>query len=391
MDESSLIDLSLKEMEINAEEDKVVKTAAKVFISRNISKIMRENNIEAATKPFIKTIHIHPLLFELVIPLKPTIQLGDYYSMKVDPEPLVVKEKEVDEILEQLREMFIKYEPVVHTALAGDASTIDIEGTVSGAQFICKNDVKFIIKSNFANDIPGLCERIIGLQNGEEKEFQLILPQNFINKSVAGQEASFKVKMHNIERIVFPEVNDEFAKKIAPGVQTIDSLRERIKKNIQIERERNAESKYEEKVVEALIQISRIEYAPIMVDMEAEEIVTDYKRQMRDSCNNEDAFQEKWSEVSDNVLKERALSIAQKKILWSLVIDKLAITENIGVELIEIDEEIERMVEGVGEESSIQRDYLNEEQSRQNIYELNKAKKAIRRLVQIVGNNNNIN
>ena len=371
-------------LERNVGRDRMVEEAIKEMVPAAHSQAIKEYSFQTEMQPIVKILQKEPAVFEMVVPLKPIVELGDYHSIKVEPDSLEIKEEEVDEVLEGLRVQFAKHDMVDRPVQEGDLITIDIEGIVLESPILSKKGVKFQVSPEFANDIPGLYKKMIGIKKGEEKEFKLKLPEDYTGKLVAGKEVLFKVKVYDIQAIVLPELNDEFANKVAPDLKTLDLLKERIEKNMRIEREQNADARFEEKVVESLIDISKLEYPPIMIDMESQGLINEYKEQLQTSCKDNREYEEKLKQLPEAVLKERALPLAKKRILWSLVVNEAAKAENIEVDDEEVDEEIERMISGSNEEKREQREYLNDDQNRQNVYNLLKARKTIKKLVEIV-------
>ena len=369
--------------------EKMVEDAVKEMMPIICAQVIKEQKLETTMQPLIKINQNDPLIFEMVVPLKPIVELGDYHSIKVEPDSLEVRKEEVDEVLEGLRVQFAKHEMVDRPVQEGDLITIDIEGIVLESPLLNKKGVKFQVSPEFANDIPGLYKKMIGLKKGEEKEFKLKLPEDYAGKLVAGKEVSFKVKVYDIQATTLPELNDEFTNVVAPDLKTLDLLRERIEKNMRIEREQNADAKFEGKVVESLIEISKLEYPPIMIDMESQGLINEYKEQLQASCKDNREYEEKLKQVPESILKERALLIAKKRILWSLVINETAKAENIEVDDEEVNEEIEQMISEADNGKEEQREYLNDEQNRQNVYDLVKARKTINKLTEIVQASNN--
>jgi trigger factor len=227
------------------------------------------------------------------------------------------------------------------------------------------------LTDNFTN-IPGLYKEIIGLRKDESKEFKLKLPEDYNIKAVANKEGVFKVKVHDIQEIVLPDLNDEFANRVVPQIQTLELLKKRIKSNMREERVNNAQARFEYKLMDKLIQNSKIEYPPVMIDIETENLINYYKEELQTSNQNSGEYEEK------------IRAMAKWRILWSLIINEVAKLENIEVKASEIDEEIEKIISEEKEGKEDQHVYLNDEQNQKNIYELLKARKTIKKLVEIV-------
>jgi trigger factor len=375
--------------DVNVAREKIIEDVIKDTVPLICSQVIKEQKIETDTQPLVKINQKDPLIFEMVVPLKPAVELGDYHNMRVIPESLAVKEEEVGEILEKFRAKFTKYEMINRPVEEGDVITIDIEGNVEGTSFTKKAVTKCQLTQEFTIGIPGLYKAMIGIKKGDEKEFKLKLPEDYADKAIAGKEASFKIKLCDIQAKVLPELNDDFANKVAPGVKTLNLLKERIKKNMEKEREQNAYSRFANKLMDSIISISSFNYSPITVDMKVQNLITDYIQQLEASCKNFMEYEEKRKQVSEDKLKEQLHPIAEKKIKWSLIINNVAEIENINIGNKDIDEQIEMMISNAEEDlKEEQREYLNECQNRQNVYELLKAKVTIKKLVDIVEANN---
>jgi trigger factor len=340
-------------------------------------------------QPLIKPDPENPLVFEMIVPLNPLVELCDYHNIKLEQEPLNISNEGVAEVLEKFRIQKAEHETADRPVQEGDLITIDIEGILSGSSFMHKKGVKFQVSSGFPPDIPGFYQEMIGISKGEEKKFELKLPDDYTDKVVAGKEVSFKVKVNDIQNTILPELNDEFANKVAPGIKTLASLRKRIETNMKKEQERNAESQFKEMVVKCVIEKSKLEYPPIVVDAEAQNLISEYMKQLQLSCKSSEEYEEKRKHVSEAKLKEWGRDTAERRVLWSLVLNEVAKSENIDVDDWEIEEEIEHMISGADEEREKQREGLSSYQNRQNVYSLLKARKTVNRLAEIVKTANN--
>jgi len=285
--------------------EKLLEDAIKEMVPATCSKVMKEQNLEAVMQPMVKVLQNAPLKFEMIVPLKPVVELGDYKSIKLEPDSLEVSEEEVSEVLENLRKQYgDRYDVSDRPIKYGDIVTADVEGVIYESPFIRNKGVKFEMNADFAKEIPGLAEKIVGLKKGEESKFKLTLPEDYEAKLVAGKELDFTVRIHDVQGTSLPEIDDEFAKKIAPGIESLEALKERIRLNMKNEKERNAVANFEEKVVENLIEISKLEYPPIMVDMELQGLIEEYKQQLQASCRDQKEFEERMKQVPDAKLRE---------------------------------------------------------------------------------------
>ncbi|MFA6346964.1 MAG: trigger factor [Dehalococcoidales bacterium] len=365
--------------------EKLLEDAIREAVPFICDDVIKEHNLEPVMQPMVKIVENEPLKFEMIVALKPTVELGDYKNMVVEPEPLEVSDEELNEVLDNLRKQYggsaessdspIKY---------GDNITADIIGEVYESPIIRNKGITFELNSEFAKEIPGLADKLVGMKKGEESKFKLTLPDDYENKVVAGKEVEFTVTIKDVRGMTLPELDDEFAKKVSPGIESLEALKDRIRTNLKSEKERNAVANYEEKVIEKLIEISKLEYPPVMIDMELQDLIEEYKRQLQASCRDEKEFEERMKQVPEAKLRENGKPMAKKRVLWTLVVSEVAKQEEIAVSEQEVDEEIESMLKDAGQRKEEMRKYLQESNGRREVESFLHAKKTIKQLVEMV-------
>ena len=218
------------------------------------------------------------------------------------------------------------------------------------------------------------------MQKDEEKEFSLEFPEDYASAEHAGKEAKFKVKATEIKREILPELNDEFAHGISPDFETLVSLREQALSDLQTRADEKAKSDFEEKVIDAVIDLSEVEFPPILTETEINRIIN-----QRFQGGNQQ-LQEYLGRVNqtEEQMREDLQSAAAKRVTRSLVLGKIVEEEKIEVSSSDIDEEIESMVEKTAKEGKEKVEKaLNTSQARESIEQTLIARKAIQRLVDI--------
>lgn len=347
--------------------------------------IIKEHDIQTEIQPMIRITGNKPLVFEMIAYLKPIVELCDYHNLNIEPESHEIKKEEIDYILEGIRKQYASYTLVDRPVKEGDMVTIDIEGTVSGLSFINRKATKYQVTSEFPFDIPGLYKTMIGMKNGETKKTIINLPDNYSIKEIAGKEGEFSIHINDIQEITLPELNDKFANMVAPDIKTLDMLKDRIEKNLRKEHEDNSQTRLEYRLMDTIINTSKINYPHIMIDMELEALIKQYKKELQDSTQDNREYEEQLKQIDINKLNDRLYPMAEKRILWSLVINEIAKNEKIDVDDLEIDEYIDMMISEINEDKKEdQRQYFDECNNRQCIHDIIKARKTINRLTEIV-------
>ncbi len=185
--------------------------------------------------------------FESRLMLAPELELPEYKGIAVKIPPVAVPDEQVDQQLERLREQFADYQDIEGRAAAmGDMAVIDYKSTVDGqptddflgksAGYLSGRD-GFWVRMGEKAFLPGFAAQLAGMNIGDEKEIKITLPEDFPVEGLAGKELVFQTKLAGLKSAVLPELDDEFAQRLAPD-KTLEQIREIIRGNMENERRR---------------------------------------------------------------------------------------------------------------------------------------------------------
>lgn len=187
------------------------------------------------------------------------IKLADYKKIKLAATKAEVTAKDVTEVLENLRQRGAVKEEVKRAAKDGDEVVIDFAGTdaktkeaIAGAE---GKDYPLVLGSK--SFIPGFEEELIGLKVGQDKTFDIVFPADYGAKALQSKKVTFKVTVHKVQELKKPELNDEFAASIGP-FKTVDELKADIKKQLKVEREQDAQRKYDNDLLQKIAEKSEV-------------------------------------------------------------------------------------------------------------------------------------
>ncbi len=365
--------------------EKIFDEASKELIPRLYARALKDYGLEAIGEPTAKVTQKEPLVFDLVVPLNPVVELGDYRSIRIPPvKPAEPTAKDVEIVLEHIRHKFATYDRVDRPAKLGDILTVNIDSTVMDKPFIRGNNKQFPLSKDYPPGLPEFHTHFLGAKTNEEMEFKLRLPDDYVNEVIAGKEASFKVKILEIHEERIPELTDKLAQMAAPDLRTVEELRARIEKNMKLDCEEKAKIDFEEKLMATLIERSRLEVSPVVIETETKALMKEGLEQLRESCENDDEYRYKLRGLSKDELHARYEAVVRKRILWNLVLTEVAKKENIVVGQDEIEKEIEKMIQGVSlTERAKQRKAMYQADYQENVKSLISARKTIALLSQI--------
>jgi trigger factor len=363
--------------------ESVLEEALKHLVPQAYERAIKEQEIEPFAQPDIEITQSDPVIFKAIVPLPPTVELGDYHSLQMAPEPVKITEDDISAVLEQLRHQHAIWEPVARPLDFGDLAVINVDSEVEGEPFIKKLGVQYQALRGSISPAPGFVEQIVGMNRGEEKEFKLIFPGDYPRSELAGKEANFRVKVEEIKEEKLPDLNDELARQVSPDFKTLDLLKEEVAKGLQLRAEEKARMDFEERVINAVVDQAQVDFPPVLVEMEINRILNERTRQLQMGGRGLADYPRSINKTAEQ-LREDLRPVATKNVTVSLVLGKVAEAEKIEVSEAEIDTEIENMTKNTAENKRGEvRKLLDIPPTRESIKRSLMTQKTIERLVAI--------
>jgi trigger factor len=314
-------------LEAKVGKDAIFDEAMKQGLPEMVDNLLVENHIRAYATPLVKVVSNEPVVFETTVPLSPVIELGDYNAIKMKPNPVDIKEEAVNEVLERARHQVADWCATGTPAEMHDMLVMDVDSDIEGEPYVVEQGANFQLQPGWRFPVPGFAEVLVGVKAGEEKEFNIKMPDEYPDKSKAGKDIHFKVKVTDVQREHLPEMDDIFANKVAPGSGSVEKLREAVKEDMR-SRAQDAEDKsFEEKVIDALVEKSKIEYPPLLTDSEVDRMVREYVDRVRESTQSEEEFKSIMKTTSEEKLRDGFRAGAEQRVKRNLVVSKLVETE----------------------------------------------------------------
>ncbi|MBM3150496.1 MAG: trigger factor, partial [Chloroflexi bacterium] len=163
-------------MERHVGKETILQEALEQMISKAYEEALGSQNIEAIDRPEIELLQTEPVVFKAIVPIKPTVKLGNYKKTKIKPKPVEVNEKDVEATIEQLRRQHATLVPVERSVQFGDLVTIDVEGKREGEPFPIGKGVVYEVNKDSRLPLPGFAENLVGLDKDKDKSFVLCYP-----------------------------------------------------------------------------------------------------------------------------------------------------------------------------------------------------------------------
>lgn len=311
---------------------------------------LEENNIEAVSKPQIDLVQIEKgkdLIFTAVVQIKPEVELGKYKGIEIKKIEYNVSDEDVEHELSHMAEKNARLVSVEDRAVeSGDITTIDFEGFVDGEAFEggkAENHELTIGSNTF---IPGFEDQIIGMKLGEEKEINVKFPEEYFSTNLAGKDATFKVKLHEIKKKEMPEINDELAKDVSE-FDTIDELRNSIREKQEEQNQTKAKYEMEDEVIKAVCEKAKVEIPSGMIELEIDRMAQDIETRLSYQGMKLEQYLQMMNKTMEDFRNENKKQ-AERTVKSRLVLEAVQKAENIEVTDEEIAEKIKEMAETYG-------------------------------------------
>lgn len=336
--------------------------------------------VDAIAPPEIEVLETEPVRFKATVPVRPTITLGDYGAIRLEPETVEVTDEMHAEQMEIVRRRFATIAPVERGARWGDILTADITGTVDGAPLVNDEDVEFQLVEGQRLLLPGLAEAFLGMEAESEQSLELPVPDDF-PEPVRGKTASLALALKSVKEEELPDEDDDLARQVnADEFDTIDDLRERVRADLLETLQRRADEAYRLKAVDELVERSEVEYPAVLLEREVAELIREtHGTDMR-------AFQAHLAHTGQTPAEfhESYRGPAAHRLRRSLVLSEFGRIEGVGVSEEEVAARREEMLEPMGENAAAMRTMFESERGAAGIRQDLLTNKTLERLRAIV-------
>ncbi len=342
-----------------------------------LDEAVKENKLEVVSRPDIEVTQIEKgkdLIFTAIMQTKPEAELGKYKGIEIKKVEYNVSDEDIEHELGHMQEhnsrlITIEDRPVEK----GDIATIDFEGFVDGKAFEGGKAEGHDLEIGSNTFIPGFEDQVIGMKIDEEKDINVKFPDEYFSKDLAGKDATFKVKVHEIKKKELPKLDDEFAKDVSE-FDTLKELKEDIKNKQQKQNEEKAKYETQDAVIKALCENVKVDIPSGMVEMEIDNMIKDIEQRLSYQGLKLEQYLQMMGKTNEDMRKEyepQAIEGIKSRLALEAVIkaEKIEATDK------EIDEKMKEMAKNYGKEDD--KEFLKNENVRNYIKQGIESEKAI--------------
>ena len=280
---------------------------------------------------------------KMKVTVYPEVKLGDYKGLKATMLPTEAADEDVDKEIENMRDRNSRLVTVEdREAQMGDTAEIDFEGFVDGVAFEGGKGENYPLELGSGSFIPGFEEQVAGHKSEEEFDVNVTFPEDYAAE-LAGKDAVFKCKIHEIKSKELPELDDEFAKDVSE-FDTLDELKADIKKQMNERKAEEAKNDFENQLIEQVIDNMECEVPQCMFDKRADEMVQDYAYRLQMQGIDLDTYLKYLGQDKD-AFKATFKDGAEKQVKASIALEAIVEAEKLEATEEEIDSEIAKLAE----------------------------------------------
>lgn len=289
---------------------------------------MKESNTVPVALPIISDVNFEEgkdLLFKATVDMRPKVELKNYKNIKVNKQPIEVKDEDVENYIKSLRESYAQFENIESSPLkAGDYAVCDISCEADGKP-VYDEQKNILLHLDRSHSVPELVDGLIGANKGESREISATLPENNKDPKFSKKKVLFKVKINELKTKRLPELNDEFVKSL--GIfENLAQLKDAVKKDLAHKKENASRADISNQILETILKQAHFTPPKGLVDEEIERLVEKSKEELKKKKISSEDIEKRAPEI-----KKQVKVNAENSVKLYFILDEIASIEKIEV------------------------------------------------------------
>ncbi|MCT3415102.1 trigger factor [Lactobacillus helveticus] len=317
--------------------------ALNIVLPNAYSAAVKEAGIAAVGQPQIVPVSLDKdkdWTMKATVTVEPEVKLGDYKGIEVPKQNTRVYQKDVDAELDKRREQNAELVLKKGKSAKGDTVTIDYKGTIDGKEFEGGSAENYSLELGSGAFIPGFEDQLIGHEAGDDVDVVVTFPKDYGAKDLAGKEAHFATKIHEVKSKQLPKLDDEFAKDVDDSVDTLDELKDKIKKQLRDQKEQAANDAIQEAAIEGAVKNATVDEIPdAMIQDDVDTQLNQYLGNMQRQGIDPQTYY-KLTNTNEQQLRSQFAKNAAERVKTNLVLEAIVEKEGLKATKEEIDKEI---------------------------------------------------
>ncbi len=324
---------------LNYGEQPILEQAVDFFIDDEYSNILKEGDVDPGASGRLENIEsLDPPKLVFKVPLAPSVDMGDYHSLRLPYEWTAPDPKEVDAAMEDLRQRYGTTETVEREVQEGDYVQVDVD---SETEELKRAGFATVVRQDDRDTewpFEGFAKQLVGMKPGDTKTIKHDFPADFDLEALQGKSAEMTVTMKIVRAVTLPELDDEFAKTVGAG-ETLAELREIVTKDVEAQSKAEYDDKYFVDLIENIKEGATFKYHQHSLDHEGEHVLEDLTQRLGQQGMDLDTYFKLRSTTREQFIEEEVKPVAKKRFERSLILDELVRKEEIEVDNEALDSE----------------------------------------------------
>lgn len=328
----------------------VLEEAADIAVNDAYQQALKESGLDPITQPEIDLQGSgldpsQPLFFTAKFYVRPTVELGDYRSIRLDAINTEITDADVDEAITRMAEAQAPWEPVEdRPAETGDVATLKMKETVEDETVYENDEFELFLNPNGPGDdtLPDLSPHIVGMALGETRDFDVTLPEGFRPEEYAGKTMSCHAELQRLERKAAPIVDDAFAQSIGE-YENLEALRTRVRESMQSRQRVDDAEAYVAQVLRRAVDEATVEVAPPLVEAEIHRTLDNLRAEVESRRSlTMDLYLRVMGQTMEE-LHEQVRGPSEERVKSNLVLEAIADAEDIAAPREVVDTELREL------------------------------------------------
>lgn len=307
---------------------------------------VKEAGIEIVGRPEPEVVSMSEeegAVLKVKVAVKPEVEIGAYAGLEVTKKVKTVDEAQVDAEISRMQDRNGRLLTREGAAENGDTVDIDFEGFVDDVAFEGGKAEHYSLVLGSNSFIPGFEEQLVGHTAGEEFDIQVKFPEDYQAEELAGKDATFKIKLHEAKYKELPELDDDFAKDVSE-YDTLEELKDSIRKGIETNNEKQADQQVENDLIEQVVNGMKADVPDAMIDSRVDELVQDFEYRIAQQCLKLDQYLQ-YMGMDKDAFRAQFTEQAEKQVKMRLAMEAIVAKEGIEASDEEFEAEVQRIAD----------------------------------------------
>jgi trigger factor len=329
--------------------DEIKSEVLQDVVPRHVAAAIEEHELNPLSEPHlhledsenVKVNGSQPVSLHVHVEVMPEIPQPTYDGIEVTRRVKPVEGSEVEDLISERLQKEAALIPVEgRSAEMGDTVIADLEGRFDDSpdgEPITATDLEIVLGDEVIE--RSFTENLVGVKPDEEKEFTVVYPETFSSEALAGKTVHYKAKIKSIGRTEIPDLNDEWAKSLEEGYESLDDLRNRLKADLTKFSEADADARVRNSVVAKLIENNAFEVPKTLIDNQARNLLNNFAEDLQQRGVDVSKVENEFIQMAYGNMRTQA----ERDVRGAMLLDKVAEAEKVEVSEAEVEEEIGKM------------------------------------------------